>query len=43
MLQRALLAGFIAPCLATKTDKLPSKRDNGVASFDLGDLEPHTD
>jgi bifunctional non-homologous end joining protein LigD len=24
MLQRALPAGFIAPCLPTKTDKLPS-------------------
>ena len=24
MLQRTLLAGFIAPCLPTKTDKLPS-------------------
>jgi len=24
MLQRTLPAGFIAPCLATKTDKLPS-------------------
>jgi hypothetical protein len=22
--QRTLLAGFIAPCLSTKTDKLPS-------------------
>jgi len=26
MLQRALPAGFIAPCLPTKTDKLPSGR-----------------
>jgi bifunctional non-homologous end joining protein LigD len=24
MLQRTLPAGFIAPCLSTKTDKLPS-------------------
>jgi ATP-dependent DNA ligase len=24
MLQRTLAAGFIAPCLPTKTDKLPS-------------------
>ena len=24
MLQRALPAGFIAPCLPTRTDKLPS-------------------
>jgi len=24
MLQRSLPAGFIAPCLPTKTDKLPS-------------------
>ena len=24
MLQRTLLAGFIAPCLPTKTDKLPA-------------------
>jgi len=24
MLQRTLPAGFIAPCLPTKTDKLPS-------------------
>jgi len=29
MSQRTLPAGFIAPCLPTKTDKLPSKRDNG--------------
>ena len=29
MLQRTHPAGFIAPCLPTKTDKLPSKRDNG--------------
>jgi len=27
MLQRTLPAGFIAPCLPTKTDKLPSGRD----------------
>ena len=27
MLQRALPAGFIAPCLPTKTDKLPIKHD----------------
>src|SRR5262245_45189389 len=26
MLQRTLPAGFIAPCLPTKTDKLPSAR-----------------
>jgi hypothetical protein len=26
MLQRALPAGFIAPCLPTKTDKLPARR-----------------
>src|SRR5262245_56495611 len=26
MLQRTLPAGFIAPCLSTRTDKLPSKR-----------------
>src|SRR5262249_58992843 len=39
MLQRTLPAGFIAPCLPTKTDKLPSKR---CGSFDLVDLEPHT-
>jgi hypothetical protein len=26
MLQRTLPAGFIAPCLPTRTDKLPSKR-----------------
>jgi hypothetical protein len=32
MLQLTLPAGFIAPCLPTKTDKLPS----GVASFDPG-------
>src|SRR5215472_17183709 len=38
MLQRTLPAGFIAPCLPTRTDKLPSKR--GCGSFDLG-LEPH--
>ena len=41
MLQRTLPPEFIAPCLPTKTDKLPS--NNGVASFDLGDLEPHAD
>ena len=27
MLQRTLPAGFIAPCLPTKTDKLPSGSD----------------
>jgi bifunctional non-homologous end joining protein LigD len=27
MLQRTLPAGFISPCLPTKTDKLPSGRD----------------
>jgi ATP-dependent DNA ligase len=27
MLQRALPAGFVAPCLPSKTDKLPSGRD----------------
>jgi hypothetical protein len=27
MLQRTLPAGFIAPCLPTKTDKLPSSSD----------------
>ena len=32
MLQRTLPAGFIAPCLPTKTDKLASKQDNGAVS-----------
>jgi bifunctional non-homologous end joining protein LigD len=27
MLQRTLPAGFIPPCLPTKTDKLPSSRE----------------
>src|SRR5260370_14430942 len=38
MLPRTFPAGFIAPCLPTRTDKLPS---SGCGSFDLGDLEPH--
>jgi hypothetical protein len=31
MLQRTLPAGFIAPCLPTKTDKLPSACDENGA------------